>query len=86
MAYEDWERNPNGDIKLYPMSGFETFRPYGMYCGLRVQYVHSDAQLRAGEFQAVPLVMTVDQAREMALALYKAADTAGQPPSDETRQ
>ena len=86
MAFEDWEKDNSGNIKIYPLSGFETFRPYGMLCGVRIQYVHSDAQLIAGEFEALPLVMTAPQARELAQALNRAADTAEQPPSDEPRQ
>ena len=86
MAFEDWEKDKEGNVKIYPLSGYDTFRPYGMLCGLRVQYVSSDAQLHAGEFQALPLVMTVAQARDMAAALNRAADIAEQPPSDEPRQ
>lgn len=81
MAFEDWEKNPDGSLKIYPLTGFETFRPLRLLCGLRLQYVQSDAKLLAGEFEALPLVMTVDQARELAQALNRAADIAQQPPS-----
>ena len=47
MAFEDWEKLPDGSIKLYPLVGIDTFKPYGMMCGLRVQYVGSDAELQA---------------------------------------
>ena len=86
MAFEDWEKDGSGNVKTYPLAGYETFRPYGMLCGLRVHYVHSDEQLLAGEVAALPLIMTVSQARELASALNRAADTADQRPIDETPQ
>lgn len=86
MAFEDWEKLPDGSIKLYPLVGIDTFKPYGMMCGLRVQYVGSDAELQAGQSKAVPLVMTTAQAREMARVLTTLADAVERPPSDETPQ
>jgi hypothetical protein len=86
MALDDWDKNPDGTIKVFPLVGYDTFRPYGLLCGLRVQYASSDADIDAGKAQAVPLIMTIPQARELAQALTRAADTAHQPPNDETPQ
>jgi MinD-like ATPase involved in chromosome partitioning or flagellar assembly len=85
VAFEGWEKLPDGSIKLYPLVGIETFRPYGMVCGVRVQYVGSDAELQAGAAKAVPLVMTTAQARDLARALTKLADVV-EAPSGETPQ
>lgn len=82
-SFEVWDRDAKGDIEIYPLSGYETFRPYGLMCGLRVQYVSNDAQRLSGEFPDLPLVMSVNQARELARALNRTADIAERPPGGE---
>lgn len=86
MAFEDWATNPDGTIKVFPLVAYDSFVPFGMMCGLRLHYAETDAKLLAGEAEAVPLIMTVAQAREMAGVLTRLADKAERSPSGETPQ
>jgi hypothetical protein len=86
MAFEDWEKGQDGNIKVFPLAGFETFVPFGMMCGLRALYVENDEQRLAENYLALPLIMQPSQAREIAAALIRCADQAERPPSGETPQ
>ena len=86
MAFEDWEKTPDGNVKVNPLAGFETFVPFGMMCGLRVGYVSNEAERLAGAGAFLPLVMQPSQARSLAKALNRCADLAERPPSGETPQ
>ena len=86
MAFEGWETRPDGTIKVCPLTAWETFRPYGMMCGIRVHYADSEQQLLSGEFATLPLIMTAAQARELAGVFSRLADKAETPPDDETAQ
>lgn len=83
VAFEDFEKRPDGSIKVCPLVGWDSYRPYGMMCGLRLHYADSEEKLIAQDFGAVPLIMTVAQARELAQVLTKLADSAEMPPKDE---
>jgi hypothetical protein len=86
MAFEDWEKDSGGNIKICPLSGYETFVPFGMMCGIRVQYVENEGERLSGGGSFLPLVMQPSQAREVAAALNRCADLAERPPSGETPQ
>jgi hypothetical protein len=76
MAFEDWDKNADGTVKVCPLLGYESFRPFGMMCGLRLHYSESEAKLAAGEAASVPLIMNPAQARELGEALTRLADAA----------
>lgn len=77
MAFEDWEKDGNsGAIKVYPVSGWDIFVPFGMACGLRVHYAQTPQDLAAGTAQFLPLVLMPAQARELAAALLRTAEAA----------
>lgn len=81
MAFEDWEKNPDGTVKVFPLVAFDTFRSFGMLCGLRVHYAEAEADIDTGLAQPLPLIMTVGVARDLAVALLRVADAAERPPS-----
>lgn len=85
--FAGWEKHADGSIRIYPLTGWEVFLPYGMACGLRVQFARSDGELRRGVTHALPLVLTPAQARELAQVLLRTADRAEQGPgTDATTQ
>ncbi len=84
MAFENWEKDEDGLAKVYPLTGWDMFLPYGMACGIRVRYVSDEAMLLRGEFQGLPLVLTPAQAREIAADLLKIAERAEARPSPDT--
>ena len=86
MAFEDWEKNPDGSVKVFPLVAYDTFRPFGMLCGLRVHYPVADADPDPGRPQSLPLIMTLQIAREVAQALLRVADAAERPPSGKSPQ
>ncbi len=85
MAFEDWEKNPDGNVKVCPLAGWETFIPYGMACGLRLHYVTNEVMLLSGNSEALPLVLTPAQARELADVLVRLAHKAESPASPDER-
>ena len=86
MAFESWETNPDGAMTVRPLVGWDSFIPFGMMCGLRVSYATSDAALLSGQFEALPLIMTPAQARELAGVLSRLADKAERPASPGERE
>jgi hypothetical protein len=85
MGFEDWEKNPDGSIKVCPVVGWDSFIPFGMACGLRIHYASDAAQLASGSRESLPLVLTSAQARELAGVLDRLADKAESPaPAGET--
>ena len=83
MAFEDWDKNEEGNINVYPVAGWDSFVPFGMMCGLRVHYVTHPAMLDSEERLYLPLIMTVPQARELAGVLTRLADKVEQRPADD---
>lgn len=80
MAFEDWEKGPDGNIRVHPVTGWDIFVPFGMACGVRFHYPRSEQELRRGVSHKLPLVLAPAQARELAAALLKMADQAEQKP------
>lgn len=78
MAFEDWDKNAEGNITVYPVAGWDSFVPFGMMCGLRVHYVTHPAMLDSEERLYLPLIMTVPQARELVEVLTRLADKVEQ--------
>jgi hypothetical protein len=78
MSGQDVDTDENGNVAFFPLTGYATFTPYGMACGLRVEYAVDEAGLRAGATEAVQLIMQPVQAREVAQALLRAAEKAEQ--------
>lgn len=65
-----------GDIvRLNPLTGWNSMIAGGKGCCLQLQYVTSPAALAAHEVEKLPVVMTAAQAREVAAALLRMADT-----------
>ena len=81
MTFEGWDRNSDGTIKVFPVLGWDSFIPFGMMCGLRLKYAESDAALISGCLEAIPLIMTPAQARELAGVLTRLADKTEAPAS-----
>jgi hypothetical protein len=78
-------KNPDGNVKICPLVGWETFIPYGMACGLRLHYVKNEAMLLGGSSEAIPLVLIPAQARELSQVLVRLADKAQTPASPDER-
>lgn len=79
MAFEGWDKDEQGNIKVNPFTGIDTFVPAQGTCGARLAYVNSPAMLAAGERLHLPLIMTPAQARELAATLNRLADSAESP-------
>jgi hypothetical protein len=87
MTSLDWKTNPDGTVKVYPLTGWDSFLPFGMACGLRLHYAESEKKLVAQDFDYLPLILTPAQARELSGVLSKLADKAESAASpDETKQ
>ncbi len=86
---ENFQKNPDGTIKVCPIVGYTIFTPLGMTCVMRLEYVHSEEALLAhfskGEPpDAVQIVMHPQQALELSESLARAARKVMSPPSDGT--
>jgi hypothetical protein len=84
MAFDEWEKNEDGKVMVYPLMAYETFVPHGKMCGLKIHYLESPGELLAGKGSSVPLIMTPEMARLLAAALIKSADEAEHGPQRET--
>lgn len=81
----DWDTAPDGSIKTSPLIGWSSFVPFGMMCGLRLEFVHTEEQLVAalnntGKPDAAQILLTPDKAEELAHALLKLAEAARKRP------
>lgn len=74
--FEGWEKDTNGALKVSPVVGWDLFVPFGMACGLRVHYAREPSDLGSGRLQYLPLILMPAQARELAAALLRTAETA----------
>jgi hypothetical protein len=81
MKLDDFERNADGSVKVYPLAGWGTFLPFEMMCGLMVNYAASPSQAQQQAYDNLPLIMTPSQARELAGVLTRLADMAERPAS-----
>lgn len=86
MAFEDWAKNPDGKVGVFPLVAYETLVPHGTMCGLKLHFLESPSDLLAGKSSSIPLIITPDFARRLASALVDAADEAEQGPSGERSQ
>lgn len=86
MDFADFELRPDGSVKVCPLAGWDSYRPFGMMCGLRLHFAQNEQQLFSQQFDTVPLIMTVAQARELAAVLTKLADGVENPRDGETTQ
>jgi hypothetical protein len=73
MAFDDWIKDENGNLKMTPIVGWESAVFASMGCMLRIQFVRSLDQL-GKKRDAVQLAMTPDQARELADDLLQMAN------------
>lgn len=76
MAFEDWNKHPDGKVEVYPLVAYETLVPHGVMCGLKLHYLESPDDFLAGKSSSIPLILTPNLARQLARALIKAADKA----------
>lgn len=76
MGLEDWQKNEDGTVHVYPLVAYETLVAHGVMCSLRVHYLETPEQMLAGQTCAVPLILTPSMARQLATALLKSADEA----------
>ena len=73
MAIKDWELDQGGNLRLAPVVGWDS-AVGGMYGLLRVRFVRGEDQLQRGEFEAVQVGMTAQQARQLADDLRQMAE------------
>jgi hypothetical protein len=82
----DLQKNPDGTIKLCPLVGYSTFRPFGMMCAIRLEYVQSEGALDAYSKglspDAVQVVMHPEQAIDLSEMLQRAAHAVLTPPNN----
>lgn len=76
MAFEGWDKDDQGNVKVNPFTGIDTFVPLRNMCGVRIAYVSNPDMLTSGERLHLPLAMTAEQARELAKTLNSLADQA----------
>lgn len=71
----DLQKNPDGTIKICPLVGYSTFRPFGMMCAIRLEYVQShdalDAYAKGSPPDAVQIVMHPEQSIDLAEMLQR---------------
>lgn len=81
----DFEKSPDGNIVLRPVIGWTPFVPFGMACGLRIEFVQSEEHLQAAlknerKPDAVQIVLTPEQAELLAQDLMKVVQAAAARP------
>jgi hypothetical protein len=76
MNFDDWQKDEEGKVEVFPLVAFETFVPHGVLCGLKVHYLEAPEDLLSGRTSSVPLVISPELARGLAAALNQAADEA----------
>nr|WP_314074442.1 hypothetical protein [uncultured Roseococcus sp.] len=81
---DDWEKRPDGQIALQPITGFSTAVAGGMAIMLRIESVPDKEALRDGRRTATQLVLTPAQAVELAQVLTQAATRTGSTPTTGT--
>jgi hypothetical protein len=54
MAFDDWEKDSEGKVKVYPLPAYEACVPHGALCGLRVRYFESPNDLIGGRAHHFP--------------------------------
>ncbi len=75
--YRGLDLDEEGRIIVYPVVGWSAFVPFGMACGLRLEYAKSPD--KEEDLAAVQLVLAPDQARELAQVLLRKAEQASNP-------
>jgi len=75
---DDWTLQENGNIEALPFAGYQIARmpPIGL---LRLEYFATVESLDARQVSAVQVHMNAPQARELAMALLKMADSLEPP-------
>jgi hypothetical protein len=73
MSMKDWERRPNGDIRVGPLLAWD-IAALAMTGFLRLRYADQPDQVTTGGI-AVQLAMTAAQARLLGEDLLRTADT-----------
>ena len=76
---DEWTKGADGNIQCYPLTGW-AIQTAPMMAVVRLPYVTSEAQLNAGESEALQLAIGGPQLRELGLALLKAADKIDEQP------
>ena len=74
MDYGEWDTNPDGTIKVFPVVAYECFAPLPNRCGLRLHFAQSESELASGRSTSVPFIMAAAEARELASALLAVAE------------
>jgi hypothetical protein len=82
-ALSEWTME-NGNIVIRPVTGFTTFVAFDMGVCLRIEFVKSAEWLKTGEREAEQLVLTPDQADQLAEMLKRQAQNARRPPPANT--
>lgn len=73
MAFEDWEKHPDGSLAVSPLLGWD-IAVAPMTGLLRIRYAASEAEFETGG-QALALVLTPVQLHELSAAALKMAKT-----------
>jgi hypothetical protein len=63
-----------GLLQIKPLTGWKIAEVAGVAIVVSVEYADSEQDFERGEFQEIPLVLTVEQCFELAAALKKNAD------------
>ena len=84
MAFQDWDKAPDGSIVTFPLLGYETVR-YQTAALVRLMFAKSEDQLKTGEVEAVQLASSPGPLRELGHALIRMADEIDRLPKG-TRQ
>jgi hypothetical protein len=74
VAFEQFEKDREGNIKSSPLAGWELVPVAGMALLARLSYFPDEAAMRSGKPEAVQLMMTPEQCRELSAVLLKMAD------------
>lgn len=81
MGLDDWIKEDDRSVRVYPLVGYEALVAHGVLCALKIRYLDSPAQMLGGESSSVPLIISPELARELGQALIKIADEATRGPT-----
>jgi hypothetical protein len=78
----EFEKDKNGDIITKPVVGFTTAPVAGMAVLLAIRYVETPEELESGGSKQIQLILTPQQAQEIANSLARQGERIlGNPPS-----
>ena len=78
---DDWERDERGLAKVEAVLGYSWAVAAEMGVAIQFEHVPTVAAYEAGDIRRTQLVMSADQAEEVAMALLKGVEEARRPPA-----